>query len=170
MATYIFRGKSYATSSNDVVIDVTFNGQTVYNDTVVSTTTSTTERSDELVDLFTFTLDDSIAGGSYPLTVTPIGTNGKVWFGEILRDSEEAVLDADGNPTTDANGNVVTTPLQKFVATIIDTTDGKDNVLIDGSATDARIVTAETSGSWQYQIPVGSTLTCDILMDAWEPL
>jgi len=162
MATYIFRGKSYATSSNDVVIDVTFNGQTVYNDTVVSTTTSTTERSDELVDLFTFTLDDSIAGGSYPLTVTPIGTNGKVWFGEILRDTFEYVLDDDGNK--------VTAPIKEFITTINDTTDGKDNVLIDGSATDARIVTAETSGSWQYQIPVGSTLTCDILMDAWEPL
>jgi len=167
MATYIFRGKAYATSSNDIAINVSFNGQTIYNDTITSYTDSTNAISDDTYELFTVDLDDSINEGIYPLTITPIGTNGKVWFGEILRDSEEAVLDADGNPTTDANGNVVTTPSQKFVATINNITDGKNNVLINGSATDTRIVTAETTGSWAYQIPVGSTLTCDIVFNAW---
>ena len=36
MATYIFRGKAYATSSNDIAINVSFNGQTIYNDTITS--------------------------------------------------------------------------------------------------------------------------------------
>ena len=153
MATYNFKGKSYATSASDVSIRVIMNGQTVYDNTITSFTDDSNAKIDANSLWFTFDTNNFVSGHSYPLTIHTSGTNGIVWFGEITRNSTLTITNPDGTTTTEV--------VEEFLAPISAVSDGKLNVTID-STPQPREPTNDELGSWQYQIPVGSTFACDV--------
>lgn len=149
MATRTFQlfGKAYSTTGQ-VSLTVTWNGSQVFSGTVTTINSAPPGVSLDLEQLATWDGTTDLTG-NVPLTIAVTG--GSLYFGLIKGNY------CGWEPTPDAffddlNNNT-------------ESSDGKDNVTIDGVAQPRTVTKAEDVGDWHYLIADGSTFACDYVVD-----
>jgi hypothetical protein len=162
--TFKFLGKAYSTTGN-VSVTATFNGAQVYSGEVPTLAQVPPGRNLETLDEFFQWVGDTDLSGNIPFTLSV--SNGTVFFGEPFANYSgfEATINFDTTPPTWAS--IETEPVDYWADVNMNTveTDGKYNVTVNGVA-QSRVLQSDTEiGDWQYTVPNGATLACDIFID-----
>jgi hypothetical protein len=163
--TFKFQGKAYSTTDT-VSVTASFNGVQIHNGTVPTTNSPAPSRNTaDLEDLFQYVGTTDLSGNvAFSLAVT----GGSVFFGLPIANYSgfTAEINTDTDPWT--WGNVITPPEDYWQDVNMNTeqSDGKLNVLVDGAPQERQVVDPqEELGDWQYLVPDGSILTCEIFVD-----
>lgn len=147
--TFRFYGTGYAESGNAAVA-VNFNGNTVYTGTVPTVTESTVDVIVPDVNgqplMFTFEVDETLYG-TFPMSI-------EVTAGDL-------VVTAYGESS---GAGIPPNPSEYYRLTDEHYGDSRSNVQINGIAQSKGPLGEVFTGPWYWQIPVGATLTADILV------
>lgn len=147
--TLRFYGTGYAESGNATVA-VNFNGNTVYTGAVPTVTESSIDYVVPNVNsqplMFSFEVDETLYG-TFPMSI-------EVTTGDFIVSAYSESSGA-GNPPN---------PTEYYKLTNEHYADNRSNVQINGIAQSKGPMGDVFEGPWYWQIPVGSTLTADILV------
>jgi len=162
--TIKFLGKAYS-ADGDVSLDVSINGNQVHNGTVTTkpVTDITTQQSDDLYEMFEFTIDSSISG-VIPVSISVSG--GVAYFGILSGNYSGYTLSLNEN-----NEKYIEISPENFYRDLNNNTiesDGKTNISIspsDGDLPTRELLDETQIGDWHYCIPENSTFTCDYYID-----
>jgi hypothetical protein len=161
--TFKFSGIAIALTGN-VHVTATFNGEQVHSGPV-PTHPFGYEVNNDLEDLFEYTHSIDLVG-QVPLILTVTG--GTLFFGSVDANYSGVEIETD-NSNPEAPVYTVVTPPEEYWGQVFWPTpesDGKTNVHMDGNKMHRDLeMFPEATGSWTYQIPNGSTFTCDIFID-----
>lgn len=162
--TFKFYGKAYSTTGNVSVV-ANFNGHQIHSGEVTTVNQVPPGRNTEPLDYMFEYVGDTDLSGNIPFTLAV--SNGTVFFGDPIANYSgfEATINFDTTPPTWAS--IETEPADYWSDVNMNTveTDGKYNVTVNGVA-QSRVLQSDTEvGDWQYTVPNGATLACDIFVD-----
>jgi hypothetical protein len=154
-------GKVWGDSTDPATVSITWNGQQVYNGTVPTSDSSPDPQVGfpDMIVMATWAIDTSVTG-SQPLEISV--QNGSLLFHTLHGNYMGNTTNIDDNTVLPSIDNYLDLSGRSTVES-----DGHNNVKING-VLELRNATSEVElgGKWNWMVPNGGTLTCDVVVVA----
>ena len=159
--TIQFLGQGYA--STPITVAATYNGNVIYSGNIPTEDSAPPTVPGFIPSEIMFTTDiDVTSEGETPMSIEVTSETGILQVGPILANYAKIFTQVGNTIVTSSAG-----PNSYSKINISEQADSRGNVLIDGVAPVINR-TPQTIGTWCYQVPAGSTISCMVEVDAGQ--